>query len=90
MQVNILQTGRGICTLIVLLLISLNIAKAESVSSTADHSKFKELQKEFKNGPEVTKACLTCHTEASKQLMQTDCVFVVLEGRIAKHRTQEI
>src|SRR5512146_445894 len=39
--------------------------------STADHSKFKELQKAFKSGPEVTAACLTCHTEAAKQLQKT-------------------
>lgn len=40
-------------------------------TSTADHSTFKELQKDFKSGPEVTKACLSCHTEASKQLHKT-------------------
>jgi octaheme c-type cytochrome (tetrathionate reductase family) len=40
-------------------------------SSTADHSKFKELQKDFKTGPEVTKACLQCHTEAAKQVQKT-------------------
>ena len=40
-------------------------------SSTADHSKFKELQVKFKDGPAVTKACLSCHTEASKQLHKT-------------------
>ena len=40
-------------------------------TSTADHSKFEELQKPFKTGPEVTKACLGCHTEASKQLHKT-------------------
>ena len=39
--------------------------------STADHSKFKELQVNFKDGPAVTKACLECHTEASKQLHKT-------------------
>src|SRR3989337_1339526 len=39
--------------------------------STADHSKFKALQRDFKSGPEVTKACLSCHTEASKQLHRT-------------------
>jgi len=44
--------------------------KKES-TSTADHTKFKELQKEFKSGPEVTKACLTCHTEAAKQIQKT-------------------
>jgi octaheme c-type cytochrome (tetrathionate reductase family) len=36
--------------------------------STADHTKFKELQGPFATGPEVTKACLACHTEASKQV----------------------
>lgn len=44
--------------------------KKES-ASTADHSKFKELQKTFKSAPEVTKACLTCHTEAAKQIHKT-------------------
>jgi octaheme c-type cytochrome (tetrathionate reductase family) len=39
--------------------------------STADHSKFKELEKTFANGPEVTKACLECHTEAAKQVHKT-------------------
>lgn len=42
-----------------------------SARSTADHSKFEVLQKPFASGPEVTKACLSCHTEASKQLHQT-------------------
>jgi octaheme c-type cytochrome (tetrathionate reductase family) len=36
--------------------------------STADHTKFEVLNGPFKSGPEVTKACLTCHTEASKQV----------------------
>ena len=40
-------------------------------TSTADHSKFKELQQSFKTGPEVTKACLTCHTEAARQVHKT-------------------
>jgi octaheme c-type cytochrome (tetrathionate reductase family) len=39
--------------------------------STADHSKFKELNRTFSSGPEVTKACLSCHTEAAKQIHQT-------------------
>ena len=41
------------------------------VTSTADHQKFKALQKNFKTGPEVTEACLTCHTEAAKQVQHT-------------------
>ena len=40
-------------------------------TTTADHSKFKELDKEFTSGPEVTKACLGCHTEAAKQIHKT-------------------
>lgn len=39
--------------------------------STADHSKFKELQGPFASGPEVTKACLECHTEAAEQIHNT-------------------
>ena len=44
---------------------------AYASESTADHSKFKELDKNFKTGPEVTKACLSCHTEAAKQVHKT-------------------
>lgn len=39
--------------------------------ATADHSKFKELAGPFKDGREVTAACLSCHTEAAKQIKQT-------------------
>ncbi|MEN8175016.1 MAG: tetrathionate reductase family octaheme c-type cytochrome [Pseudomonadota bacterium] len=39
--------------------------------STADHSKFEELEGPFATGPEVTKACLSCHTEAAKQIHKT-------------------
>lgn len=42
-----------------------------SLHTTADHTKFKELQHAFKSGPEVTRACLVCHTEAAKQIQQT-------------------
>ena len=41
------------------------------LNTTADHSKFKELQREFTSGPEVTKACLGCHTEAASQIHRT-------------------
>ena len=47
------------------------LATTPQTTSTADHSTFKELQKDFASGPEVTKACLSCHTEASKQLHKT-------------------
>lgn len=39
--------------------------------STADHTKFEILKQSFASGPDVTKACLTCHTEASDQVMHT-------------------
>ena len=38
---------------------------------TADHSQFEELQQEFQTGPEVTKACLSCHNEAGEQVQET-------------------
>ncbi len=38
----------------------------------ADHSKFAALQADFASGPEVTRACLTCHTGAAKQVQQTE------------------
>ncbi|MGC9370940.1 MAG: tetrathionate reductase family octaheme c-type cytochrome [Paracoccaceae bacterium] len=42
--------------------------EAAGGKSTADHSKFEILQKEFTSGPEVTEACLSCHTEAADQV----------------------
>jgi len=39
--------------------------------STADHAEFEILQKEFTSGEEVTEACLSCHTEASDQVMHS-------------------
>src|SRR3989339_1008654 len=55
---------------------ALGIASAEEpksvkLNTTADHTKFKELQREFASGPEVTKACLECHTEAAGQIHRT-------------------
>ncbi len=45
--------------------------RSENAPSTADHSKFEVLKQRFRDGIDVTTACLTCHTEASKQLHQT-------------------
>ena len=39
--------------------------------STADHTKFDVLKGPFASGPEVTQACLSCHTEAGSQMMHT-------------------
>ena len=49
-----------------------DLAPTERASdSTADHTKFKELQGPFQSGPEVTQACLACHTEAGKHFMKS-------------------
>ena len=40
------------------------------LSTTADHSQFPELQKDFKSGEEVTQACLTCHNQAGEQIQK--------------------
>lgn len=53
------------------LLSTLTIANAALPVSTADHTKFDELDKDFKSGPEVTRACLSCHTEAARQVHAT-------------------
>ena len=38
---------------------------------TADHKKFDEFNQPMATGPDVTKACLSCHTEAGKQMMKS-------------------
>ncbi|WP_320172520.1 tetrathionate reductase family octaheme c-type cytochrome [Maridesulfovibrio sp.] len=45
--------------------------KGKELWITADHSKFDALKQPFASGPEVTKACLTCHTEAGHQFHKT-------------------
>lgn len=39
--------------------------------STADHNTFEKLKQKFETGPEVTRACISCHTNAAKQLHKT-------------------
>ncbi len=36
-----------------------------------DHSQFQILQGDFKSGPEVTAACLSCHVDAADEIMHT-------------------
>ncbi|MGN7613837.1 tetrathionate reductase family octaheme c-type cytochrome [Magnetococcales bacterium HHB-1] len=40
-------------------------------TSSTDHSKLKILEGPFENGPDVTRACLTCHTESARHVMTT-------------------
>ena len=42
-----------------------------NAESTADHTTFDVLKQKFQTGPEVTKACLSCHTKAARQLHKT-------------------
>ena len=60
-----------LATMIVAILAGAGMARAGEAVSTADHSKFKALEGPFETGPEVTRACLTCHTEAAKQIHKT-------------------
>jgi octaheme c-type cytochrome (tetrathionate reductase family) len=39
--------------------------------STADHSQFEALKQSFASGPDVTEACLSCHTEGDSQVMHS-------------------
>ncbi len=45
--------------------------KTKELWITADHYKHKALQQEFKSGPEVSQACLSCHSEAASQFHKT-------------------
>lgn len=40
-------------------------------AGTADHTKFDALKQPFASGPEVTQACLACHTEAGDEVMHS-------------------
>jgi octaheme c-type cytochrome (tetrathionate reductase family) len=45
--------------------------KGKKLWITADHSKHEILKQDFKSGPEVTQACLSCHSEAASQFHKT-------------------
>lgn len=45
--------------------------KAATSNSTTDHSQLDALKGPFKTGPEVTKACLSCHNMAGHQVMKS-------------------
>ena len=48
------------------------LAAAALAGSPADHSRLEALQRDFQSGPEVTRACLSCHPRASAQLHKTE------------------
>ncbi len=50
---------------------AIQATKARNLWITSDHAKHAALQQPFKSGPEVTQACLSCHTEAAGQFHKT-------------------
>lgn len=44
---------------------------ASRLDSTADHRKFAELTAPLETGPQVTRVCLKCHTEAARQVQES-------------------
>ncbi len=44
---------------------------SQSAKPPSLHAQIKVLQQDFQSGPEVTKACLTCHKSAARQIHQT-------------------
>jgi octaheme c-type cytochrome (tetrathionate reductase family) len=47
------------------------VTKVKRPGITVDHSRLDALNKSFKSGPEITKACQSCHTEAETQFHQS-------------------
>ncbi len=45
--------------------------KDKEIWITTDHTKLEALKKPFGSGPEVTEACLSCHSEAASQFHET-------------------
>ena len=48
------------------------VEKPAAGHAPPDHSKFAPLQENFATGPEVTRACLTCHANAAKEIHKTE------------------
>ena len=61
----------ALCLVVFFLGLPLSAAEQAVATSTADHTKFEALKQQFDSGPDVTRACLTCHTEAAKQIHKT-------------------
>ena len=65
------KTTQGMYRILICLALCALFGALAQAQGTADHTRFKELQGPFASGEEVTKACLSCHTEASRQVMDT-------------------
>ncbi|MHC4580488.1 MAG: tetrathionate reductase family octaheme c-type cytochrome, partial [Planctomycetota bacterium] len=53
------------------LLLACVMGLASPAVAAVNHSLFFQLNKDFQTASEVTEACLTCHSEAGRQVMQT-------------------
>jgi len=66
------KTGFVLMVLLIsILFFNLEATDRKGVSPSADHTKFAILNQDFKNPEDVTKACLSCHTEAAREIMKT-------------------
>jgi len=61
----------GLILIAGVILVNLNGLVFAQDGYVVDHSLFPQLQVEFPNGPDVTAACLECHTEAGSDAMMT-------------------
>ncbi len=69
-----LRFSRAVLLTLAVVLPGLSYANTDRLhksSATADHSKFEVLQQDFTSGPQVTEACLSCHTEAASQIQKS-------------------
>ncbi len=53
------------------LLLPPSAALAAAADAGPVHARFSVLQQDFKSGPEVTRACLTCHRQAAREIHKT-------------------
>jgi len=53
------------------LILANQATKGKQLWITSKHSEHEVLKQNFKSGPEVTKACLTCHNQAAIQFHKT-------------------
>ncbi len=65
-----IQTLAAVAAGVIAGLVAAGSAGAQTPAK-ADHTKFPTLQGPFATGPDVTKACLTCHTDSAKQVQRS-------------------
>jgi len=53
------------------IMLAKQVVRANTHWTTTDHSKVEALNQNFTSGEQITKACLSCHTDASMQFEKT-------------------